>query len=109
MEKKEGVRIIAHIDMDAFFASVEERDKPYLKGSPVAVGGDPEGGFGRGVIATCNYPARSYGLHSGMSLKIAWKLSEEAHKKGMPRVIFVRPGFRKYGAVSQKVFKIIKE
>lgn len=102
-------KIIAHIDMNAFFASVEERDKPYLAGMPIAVGADPEGGRGRGVIATANYLARAYGLHAGLPITRAWKLSQAAKKSGNPEVIFITPAFRKYGAVSQKVFKIIKK
>lgn len=101
------MKIIAHIDMNAFFASVEERDKPYLQGLPVVVGGDPDGGTGRGVAATANYVARSYGIHSGMSLKEAWKLSEAAREKGLPGVAFITPRFRKYAKASSDVFKVV--
>jgi nucleotidyltransferase/DNA polymerase involved in DNA repair len=58
------MRIVAHIDMDAFYAAVEERDTPRFRGLPLAVGADPEGGRGRGVVAAANYNARAYGIHS---------------------------------------------
>jgi nucleotidyltransferase/DNA polymerase involved in DNA repair len=94
--------------MDCFFASVEVRDKPYLRDLPVVVGGDPEGGKGRGVIATANYPARTYGLHSAMPLFKAWKLSEEARKKGLPPVTFISGSFHKYTEASEEVFALIR-
>jgi DNA polymerase IV (DinB-like DNA polymerase) len=102
-----NTNIIAHIDMNAFFASVEERDKSYLMGSPIAVGADPKGGEGRGVVATANYLARAYGLHAGLPITRAWRLSQQAKKEGKKEVIFITPTFRKYGAVSKKVFAII--
>ncbi|MFW9988757.1 MAG: DNA polymerase IV, partial [Candidatus Odinarchaeota archaeon] len=55
-------RIILHCDLDCFFAAVEIRDKPHLKGKPVIIGADPKEGKGRGVVSTCNYEARKYGL-----------------------------------------------
>ena len=65
-------RKIIHIDMDAFFAAVEERDNPSLKGKPVVIGQDPRQSGGRGVVSTCNYEARKYGIHSAMSPKKRW-------------------------------------
>lgn len=65
--------IILHIDLDAFYASVEERDNPKLKGKPVVVGADPKEGKGRGVVSTCNYEARKYGVHSGQPISIAYR------------------------------------
>src|SRR5208337_5233544 len=72
------MRLIGHLDMDAFFAAIEERDSPELKGRPLVVGADPAGGQGRGVVSTANYPARQYGIHSAMPISRAWKLSEAA-------------------------------
>ncbi len=66
-------KIILHIDLDAFFASVEERDNPKLKGKPLVVGADPKGGQGRGVVSTCNYLARKFGIRSGMPISIAYR------------------------------------
>src|SRR6266704_1726173 len=73
-----SMRIVAHIDMDAFYAAVEERDTPRFRGLPLAVGADPEGGKGRGVVAAANYKARAYGIHSAMPISTAWRLSEAA-------------------------------
>ena len=64
-------RKIIHIDMDAFFAQVEMRDDPSLKDKPVIIGNDPRNTGGRGVVSTCNYEARKYGVHSAMSSKEA--------------------------------------
>ncbi len=71
-------RIIFHVDMDQFFAAVEEQLRPELKGKPVVVGADPKGGKGRGVVSTCTYEARKYGIKSGMPITRAWKLCPEA-------------------------------
>ena len=65
-------RKIIHIDMDAFFASVEERDNPKLKGYPVIIGSDPRLTGGRGVVSTCNYEARKFGVHSRYRAESAW-------------------------------------
>ena len=93
----EKIRKIIHIDMDAFFASIEERDFPQLKGHPVAVGRVG----GRGVVATANYEARKYGVHSAMSSKVALQRC--------PQLIFQSPRFDVYKAVSQQVHKIFAE
>src|SRR3989344_3462810 len=60
------MRIIMHLDMDAFFAAIEERENPKLKGKPIVVGADPKGGMGRGVVSTSSYAARKFGIKSGM-------------------------------------------
>jgi len=67
------MRIIIHIDLDAFYASVEIRDNPKLEGKPVVVGADPKKGFGRGVVSTCNYEARKFGVRSGMPINFAYR------------------------------------
>ncbi len=103
------MRIVAHIDMDAFYASVEERDTPRFRGLPIAVGADPEGGKGRGVVAAANYKAREYGIHSAMPISQAWRLSEAARKQGKPPVLFLSVDMKKYAAVSARVMAIIRE
>ena len=90
----EPIRKIIHVDMDAFFASVEQRDDPILRGRPVAVGG----GKGRGVVAAASYEARKFGVHSAMPGSIA--------RKKCPKLMFVRPNFSKYREVSNTVFDI---
>src|SRR3989344_3396775 len=100
--------ILGHIDLDAFFASVEEREKPYLKGLPVVGGSDPKGGKGRGVVATANYRAREYGIHSAMPISQAWRLSEWARRQGSPQVAFITPRGHKYGKASREVFKVVR-
>jgi DNA polymerase-4 len=92
-----GPRRILHIDMDAFYASVEQRDNPSLKGKPVAVGGSPAG---RGVVAAASYEARKYGVRSAIPMARAVRLC--------PQLVIVRPDFEKYHAVSQQVFAIFR-
>jgi len=86
-------RKIIHIDMDAFYASIEQRDNPEYRGKPIAVGGSPEGRGG--VVATASYEARKFGIRSAMSSKKAAQLC--------PHVIFVRPRFEAYKEASQKI------
>lgn len=93
-------RKIIHIDMDAFFASVEERDNPKLIGKPVVIGRDPRETGGRGVVSTCNYVARQFGIHSAMS-------SKEAIDK-CPQAIFISGNYAKYKAVGLEVRAIFK-
>lgn len=89
--------MIIHVDMDAFFASVEQRDQPELRGKPVAVGGSASG---RGVVAAASYEARQFGVHSAMSGRTAARLC--------PQLIFVRSNIRKYAEVGQQVREIFQ-
>ena len=93
-------RYIVHVDMDAFFASVEERDNPSYKGKPVIVGSDPKEGKGRGVVAACSYEARKFGIHSAMPISIAYRKC--------PKAVFLRPDFSRYSEASHKVFSILE-
>jgi nucleotidyltransferase/DNA polymerase involved in DNA repair len=103
------LRIIAHLDLDAFFAAVEELDHPWLKGKPIVIGADPDEGRGRGVVATANYKAREYGAKSAMPISTAWRLSEEARAGGKQPINFLFPNFKKYEKVSGRVMQIIKK
>lgn len=88
---------ILHVDMDAFFASVEQRDNPDLRGKPIIVGGVSE----RGVVSTCSYEARKFGIHSAMPIFMA--------REKCPNGIFVSGRYGKYTKVSQEIFKIFNE
>lgn len=102
-------RIIAHLDMDAFFASVEERDNPRIKGKPIVVGSDPMYGQGRGVVSTANYKAREYGIRSALPISKAWQFSQTAKAQGKPEVIFLDVDFRKYEKASAEIMQIIQK
>jgi DNA polymerase IV (DinB-like DNA polymerase) len=101
-------RIIAHLDMDAFFAAVEERERPELKGLPIVVGADPLDGKGRGVVSTANYAARVYGIHSAMPITQAWRRSEWARRQGKAPVVFLRTNFAQYTATSERIRAIVE-
>ena len=103
------MRIIGHLDMDAFFAAVEERDHEWLRGKAVVVGADPKGGAGRGVVSTANYKAREYGVRSALPISKAWQFCQEAKKQGKPECFFVAGNFKKYGEVSDHVMKILRK
>ncbi|MGN0026380.1 MAG: DNA polymerase IV [Clostridium sp.] len=90
-------RLILHVDMDAFFVSVEQLDNKNLRGKPVIVGGVSE----RGVVSTCSYEARKYGIHSAMPIFIARKLC--------PHGIYLRTRIYRYKEVSSEVFNILKD
>ncbi|MDZ7724406.1 MAG: DNA polymerase IV [candidate division KSB1 bacterium] len=92
--------IILHMDMDAFFAAIEQLDFPELRGKPVVVGADPKGGEGRGVVSTCSYEARTYGIHSAMPISRAWKQC--------PHAVFVKPRGKRYAEVSRRVMQILQ-
>ena len=85
-----GGRIVLHVDMDSFFASVEVRRDPSLAGKPVIVGADPKGGAGRGVVSTCSYEARRYGVHSGMPISRAYDLCPHGVYLPVDRPLYVR-------------------
>lgn len=94
MEEKSPQRKIIHVDMDAFYASVEQMDNPDLRGKPVAVGGNEI----RGVVSAASYEARKFGVRSALSGSLA--------KKYCPELIFVKPRFERYKEISQKIRKI---
>lgn len=91
------IRKIIHIDMDAFFAAVEQRDNPKYKNKPIIVGGKPNS---RGVVATCSYEARKYGIHSAMAASRAYKLCSKA--------IFIKPKINVYKEVSREIMDVFK-
>jgi DNA polymerase IV len=90
--------IVAHLDLDAFFAAVEELEDPSLRAKPLVVGGDPRG---RGVVATANYKAREYGIHSAMSCAEALRRC--------PHAVFVRPRHRVYSTYSKAVWEAVRQ
>jgi DNA polymerase IV (DinB-like DNA polymerase) len=101
------MRIIAHVDMDAFYASVEERYHRELRGRPVVVGADPKGGTGRGVVTAANYAARKYGIRSALPISRAWRLAEAARRRGEPETVFVRGNHALYREVSHRIMPVI--
>jgi len=85
--------------MDAFFASIEERDNPALRGKPIVVGADPRSGSGRGVVSTCSYAARKYGIHSAMPISVAFRKC--------PQAIFLPVDMDKYSTASEEIYEIL--
>ena len=92
-------RTILHVDMDAFYAAVEQRDHPEWSGKPLIVGSDPKGGKGRGIVATCSYEARKFGVHSAQAISQAWRMC--------PQGIYVSPDMSKYAHESERVMHIL--
>lgn len=90
--------LIAHVDLDAFFASVEQRDNPAYRGKPLIVGALPGQ---RGVVAACSYEARAFGVHSAMPISKAYRLC--------PQAIYVRPVIDKYSAESRQVMQLLED
>lgn len=93
-------RFIFHCDLDCFFAAVEIKDNPQYKGKPVIIGADPKEGTGRGVVSTCNYEARKFGLHSAMPISQAYRRC--------PHGIYLRPDGKKYYKISKEVMDILE-
>ena len=91
-------RYIVHVDMDAFFASIEQRDNPALQGKPVVIGADPKQGFGRGVVSTASYEARKFGIHSSLPISIAFNRC--------PSAAFLPVNMHKYIAASKQIYNI---
>src|SRR5579864_7915999 len=93
-----GKRAILHLDLDAFYASIEQRDHPEYRGKPVIVGGSPDR---RGVVATASYEARKYGVHSAMPSRTAYRLC--------PQAIFLPARFEVYRSVSHEIMTIFRQ
>src|SRR5579864_6615445 len=90
-------RTIIHIDMDAFYAAIEQRDQPALRGRAVIVGGSPDK---RGVVASCSYEARQFGIHSAMPSRTAFRLC--------PQAVFLPARFEVYRAVSASIMQLFR-
>jgi DNA polymerase IV (DinB-like DNA polymerase) len=95
------IRVIMHIDMDAFYSSVEQRENPVIRGKPVIVGADPKGGDGRGVVAGCSYEARRVGVHSAQPISQAYRLC--------PDGVYLRPNYRLYDEASEHIMQILRQ
>lgn len=95
-------RIVLHLDMDAFYASVEQRDDPSIRDRPVVVGADPKGGEGRGVVAAASYEAREHGVHSAMPISRAFQRLPEG-------TVYLRPRIGHYSEVSDAIFDAVAE
>jgi DNA polymerase IV (DinB-like DNA polymerase) len=94
------MQVILHVDLDAFFPSVEVREHPELKDRPVIVGADPKEGKGRGVVSSASYEARKFGVRSAMPISRAWKLC--------PGGVYLRPHFDLYVKASDSIMKILR-
>lgn len=93
-------QIILHLDMDSFYASVEIQRKPEFRNKPVIVGADPKGGRGRGVVCTCSYEARAFGIHSSMPVSQAYTLC--------PHAVFIPPDYDHYSRVSGEIMDLLR-
>lgn len=94
------MRVILHVDLDAFFPSVEVREHPEFKNKPVVVGADPKDGKGRGVVSSASYEARKFGIRSALPISKAWKLCPDA--------VYLRPHFDLYVKASNNIMNILK-
>ncbi len=99
--RNEWPRVIVHVDMDAFFAAVEQLRNPGLRGKPVIVGADPKGGKGRGVVSTASYEARKFGVHSAMPISQAYRRC--------PQGVFVPPSGKIYQEYAQQIFAVLEQ
>jgi len=95
------LKVIMHIDMDAFYSSVEQRENPSLKGKPVIVGADPKGGKGRGVVAGCSYEARKYGVRSALPISQAYRLC--------PDGVYLPLNYELYERAYEEVMRILSQ
>jgi DNA polymerase IV (DinB-like DNA polymerase) len=93
-------RIILHLDMDSFYASVEMQAHPELQNKPVVIGADPKQGRGRGVVSTCSYEARAFGIRSAMPVSQAFVLC--------PQAVFLPPDFTRYSRISAEVMAVVR-
>ena len=100
MSSRQGPRIILHCDLDAFYPSCEIKRNPSLAGKPLIVGADPKGGHGRGVVMSCSYEARKFGVRSGMPISQAYKLC--------PQGVYVPPDFELYGETSDRAMEVLR-
>ncbi len=98
-QEPEGRRWIIHVDMDAFYAAVEQLDHPEYRGKPVIVGADPRRGRGRGVVSACSYEARRFGVRSALPISQAYRRC--------PQAIYVRPRMERYEEMSRRVFAVL--
>ena len=94
------MKIIMLVDMDCFFAACEELRHPEYREMPLVVGADPKGGTARGVVSTCNYPARKFGIHSAMPISVAYRLKKDA--------IFLQVDYPYYESMSGRVMQLVK-
>src|SRR5207247_11365617 len=92
--------VIFHVDMDAFYVSVERRENPDLFGKPMIVGADPKGGKGRGVAMAASYEARQLGVSSGMPISMAWRK--------LPQASYLRPNYALYMAAPESVIEVLR-
>ncbi len=100
MRDRSGEKITLHMDMDSFYSAVEVRERPDIRGLPVVVGSDPKGGKGRGVVSTCSYEARSYGIHSGMPISKAYRLCPDA--------VYLRVNMKLYKEISENIMRTVR-
>ncbi|MBA7551986.1 DNA polymerase IV [subsurface metagenome] len=99
--KNKAMPVIVHVDMDAFYASIEQIDRIEYRNRPLVVGADPRAGKGRGVVSAASYEARKYGIHAAMPISQAYRLC--------PSAVFVRPRMERYLEVSGHIMKILHE